>query len=219
MKRGLLGASLVCAALSGWAWLQEHESAISIPVLASSPPGGTLVASVSLEDPSAVRRVPKPLPAAEIPLGPLLPTAPDPENAQTPSLSPQAAEAIARNYFEAHVQVEELARALPAESESDPRTPERFPAYFAARARRDELSMQLTQIQPPGPEEALPILDLRAQTGDFERIYRNWPRVDLLVEHWRISRAACAESFRLLADRSKNGLYEAKAIEKSFAFG
>ncbi|HTF88142.1 MAG TPA: hypothetical protein VK843_07005 [Planctomycetota bacterium] len=219
MKRGLLGASLVCAAVSGWAWLQVDGSMVVAPALASPAPAQAMLASVSLEDSGAVMREPQALPPAETLLGPLLPAAADAANAEAPSLSPEAAERIARSYFRAFVDVEELERALPAESESDPRTPERFPGYFAARARRDELSMQLTQIQPPGPEEALPILDLRAEGRHFERAYRNWSREDLLVEHWRISRAAHAESFRLLADRLKNGPYEAKALEQSFALG
>lgn len=217
MRTWLVLAFLSGGTLSGWAWLQARGSVreLTIPALEVAERSPDSVASITLE----WTRVSEPIPSEAISQGPAWPVAAQPAAVVQRLVATAEAERVARRFFHAQVNVEELERALPADVELNPRTPERFPGFFAAIAEREQLGVQLTQVPPPQAREVLPALDLHAKGSCFERIYGNWPREDLLVENWRISRAAYAESSRVLDDRLTNGPYDTKPVGQLFAMG
>jgi len=217
MQTTLLAALLACGSLAGSAWLCASGGTTAQPGPTAVIAATEVAALAGIEDRFA--RIAEPLPVAEQPLGPIWAAAPEPVAAEPLVVAPEEAERIARRYFHAQVTLEELERALPPESEADPRTPASFPGYFAAMAERDQYNAELAQLPAPARDEPLPVLDLYAEGDDFERIYRNWTREDLLLENWRISRAAYAESARVLADRLTNGPYDTKPIGQLFTIG
>lgn len=196
MKTGLFGALLGCGAVFAWAW-SARPCPADLEFGAISPrtvPRPLLAQPVAL---GAARNAQPALAATmtEVPFGP-------PAQVAMPEVPPPAsganAERIARRLFHARIVVEDLERLLPSEETSDPRTRENFPGLFAAIDQRDEIGAQFSSLPPPTEHEPLPALDLGATPADFDRIYRDWSREDLLVENWRIGRFAHAESKRLL---------------------
>jgi hypothetical protein len=189
------------------------------PELDTSVPADGALAAAPLPMPAATPRIPVALPAAPALLAPA--PAVEPVLAPTEPLRVSTAEAerIARRYFHAQVEVEELKRALPPDEKAHPRTPKAFPAYFAAIAACEMARMPFASLPPPSAEESLPAVDLIAEGSDFERVYRGWSREDLLVEHWRISRAAHAESQRVIERRFAEGRYELEAKPVSVGWG
>ena len=133
--------------------------------------------------------------------------------------SPAAAELAAQRYFHALVVAEDLERSLPADTDAETRTRERFPGLFAAIEDRDRLATELTSHAPPSVQENLPALDFSAEGDDFERIYGKWSREDLLVENWRLSRQAYVESNRLLDQLARFGPFEPMTNPPLMVFG
>jgi hypothetical protein len=217
MKGGWLVAGLACAFVPGWAWLAEprptRAESGAIPLAPTPEPAALPVVETESQ------RIAEPLPARAVEFEVSLPSQLEAQPQEERSVTPAAAEQVARRYFHAVVTVEELERALPADPESNTRTPERFPGYFAAVGVRDELAIPFTQLPRPSQLEPLPSLDLAAAGDDFARIYRNWSREDLLVENWRITRSAYAESARVLTERVANGPYDSKPVGQLFAMG
>ena len=191
MRIGLMVAALSCGMLSGLAWLRARAFVPAEPIVTAelAQPQERVLTSIPLEG----LQVAEPIPTEAASFSPILPFVQVPASDEAGSVTPAAAERIARHYFHAQVNVEELERALPADDATKPRTAECFPGYFAAVAERDQFNVALGHLPAPTSTEALPLLDLFAEGDDFARIYRAWSREDLLVEHWRISRAAYAE--------------------------
>jgi hypothetical protein len=116
--------------------------------------------------------------------------------------------AAARAHFHAQVRVEELAREMPPELDPGEGPRALSPEYVAAVEESTRLYADFASIQAPLASEPLPQLDLWAKDETLARTYRGWSREDLMLEQWRIERAANAEAKRLLDDRLEHGPYE-----------
>lgn len=197
MKSGIFVALLGCTALSFWAWTSRSGSAPpgdSLPLAAIPAP---TLDRPAVEDPTGRSALPLPATAG------LLPTdataaMPVGLRLQSSPIAAADAERIARRFYHAQVEVEELEKLLPPDQKLAPRTRESFPGYSAAQDTRNAQGELFAGLPPPAEHEALPALDMGAEGDDFERIYGNWTREDLLVENWRLGRFAAAESSRLI---------------------
>lgn len=127
--------------------------------------------------------------------------------------------ATARSYFHASEELARLDRDLPVDLDPALRTPQNYPDYFAALGERDRLVAPFLAIPPPSPDEPLPALNLWSHGDAIAAEYARWSREDLLVEQWRIARAAYAESKRVLDLRLERGPYETVRRDASTAFG
>lgn len=153
-----------------------------------------------------------------------------PPETEPPSAEPVSsgeAERIARRYFRQFVAVEELESSLrlvtdlgatEAGHTPDARVTEAREALTRAIAERDRLSMEISAIQSPAANESLPAVDLDARGEDFERLYRNYTREDLLVEQWRLMRFGYAESHRLLEELLADPRTPGEPVPASRAF-
>lgn len=144
--------------------------------------------------------------------------------AEPPAAAPEpipssAAEGIARRYFHALVVFEELQAALTPEEQQDASHAERYPGLEAARRELQFRNDELSRVEPPRAGESLPLVDLRARDGDFERIYGPMSREDRLMEQWRLARFAYPESRRLLEAQLDGKLYESNIPAQPRAFG
>ena len=154
------------------------------------------------------------------PLADSLATVPAEPPAAAPEPIPSsAAEGIARRYFHALVVFEELQAALTPEELQDASHAERYPGLEAARRELQFRNDELSRVEPPHAGESLPLLDLRARDGDFERIYGPMSREDRLMEQWRLARFAYPESRRLLEAQLDGKLYESNIPAQPRAFG
>lgn len=128
---------------------------------------------------------------------------------QTPVvLAPVDPYATARAHFRAQARVEELASRLPPDVDRSNVPSALYPDYVAAVDDANQLYAEFAAIAPPAASEPLPPLDLWARDEQLARIYRGASREDLMYEHWRIQRAAYAESKRVLDERLLHGPYE-----------
>ena len=153
---------------------------------------------------------------------------PETEPPSAARISSGEAERIARRYFRQFVAVEELESSLrlvtdlgatEAGHTPDARVTEAREALTRAIAERDRLSMEISAIQSPAANESLPAVDLDARGEDFERLYRNYTREDLLVEQWRLMRFGYAESHRLLEELLADPRTPGEPVPASRAFG
>jgi len=212
MRALAIGLALSVGAVAALAWIASPDPLAPGPAPSSveRAPEPIIVASAASERIEVARTEP-----IAIVYGPTAWLEPQPAALE----APRDVVATARAHFHAQVRVEELARDLPSGADGSESFRAQHPDYVAALDEFTATYVPFAAIQPPEASEPLPALDLWAKDERLARVYRGLSREELLLEHWRIERAAYAESKRVLDERLAHGPYDVRRRDGPIADG